>query len=306
MLIILRDLTRNRLVPTRWATIKMAVRIGQVYYFEYLLEDLVKYPEEEDLREQQIADVTARFGRFHNWLPGTSGAALGAQQPSVFRSAAGLDLQTASGADLEEWGNTVAAVATSETYREVEFLKVLGLFDLKGQAAPVTDENFILRSNTVYQLRVFQTVPVPDLSSNVTPHDIDVVTFSDHFVFLRPRLRAVGKYDMLNFVLKTRRLPPKERSAIEIPHIPHHLKGGYAPSALYMPILTRGRSPVLVAAWLAIVVACLVLMFRPSVSPGDPTTVRNVATVLFILLISGWRTTATALFPSLPWAVSKP
>jgi hypothetical protein len=208
----------------------------------------------------------------------------------------------ASADDLTLWGNSVTAVTTAEIYERAEFLKVLGLFDLQGDASPVDDEHYVIRANTVYQLRVFQYVPVPGDAPTVLPHDIDVVTFSDHFVQLRPKQRAVGKYDMLIFVLKTRRLPPRERSAIEIPHNPAPAgSGSYAPGTLYVPVITAGRSIPVTALWLAVLAVCLLGMFRPETYHSNGTVTRNLATVIFVLIVSGWRTTMDSLFPGLPW-----
>jgi hypothetical protein len=301
VLLILRDQSRNKLIPARWARIKRADRIGRIFYFEYILEHLIQYPERTDLRDAKIEEFTARFAEYHAWLPGTPGEALGAQNPSVFRSVAGAGIPTVADDVLSDWGNTVSAVTTSATFRQVEFLKVLGLFDLQGRAAPVVDESFVVKPNTVYQLRVFQTIPAFDPASDLTPHDIDVRTFSDHFVLLRPKQRAVGKYDMLNFVLKTRSISPRERSAIEIPHSPHHGQGIYAPNALYMPVVTEGRSALAVASYLGAALVAVLLMFKPDLVPADGATIRNVATIFFVLLVSGWANTAHALFPHLPW-----
>lgn len=166
----------------------------------------------------------------------------------------------------------------------------------------MSDEHYVIRPNMVYRLRVSQYIPVPGTPPIVTPHDIDVATFPDHFVQLRARQRAVGLYDELIFMLKSRRLPPKERSAIEITHNPApEGTGSYAPGTLYIPVITTGRSPVLTLFWVIVLIACLVGMFAPRLFHENETVVRNLATVIFVLIVSGWRVTLDALFPTLPW-----
>jgi hypothetical protein len=308
VLIILRVQEQNLLIPARWGTIKVAQQVGSIYYFEYILGDLIQYSENLEERQREITAATRQFAETHVWLPGTEGTALGSSEPSVFRSVAGRGLKVASADDLTLWGNSVAAITTAKIYERAEFLKILGLFDLKGNASAVADENYRILPNTVYQLRVFQYVPVPGETPTVTPHDIDVATFGDHFVQLRPKQRAVGKYDMLSFELKTRRLPPKERSAIVIPYNPAPAapteSGSYAPGALYVPIIIKGR-PSVTLLLLIILAAALVGMFAPKVYPGNEVVVRNLSTVIFVLIVSGWKTTLDALFPNLPWAVAK-
>jgi hypothetical protein len=304
VLIILRVQEKNSLIPVRWGKIKEAQQVGSIYYFEYLLDDLVEYSSDPDERSAEIARATQLFADNHVWLPGTAGEML--LKPSVFRSTVGSQIRSASISDPTAWGNTVDAVTSAQIYEKAEFLDVLGLFDLKGRRSPVKDEHYTIHPNTVYQLRVFQYIPVPGVPPVVTPHNINVATFTDHFVQLRPRQRAVGLYDELIFVLKSRRLPPKERSAIEITHDPApEGSGSYAPGTLYLPVTTTGRSPVVSSLWVLLLAACLVGMFAPRIYHADESIVRNLATVIFVLIISGWRTTADALFPPLPWQVSK-
>jgi hypothetical protein len=300
VLIILRLQEANLLIPVRWGKIKEARQRGSIYFFQYVLGDLVAYPSDRDQREANIANATKVFAQQHVWLPGVAGEML--HQPSVFRSTAGSQLRRAGTDDDAAWGNSVEAVTIAPIYERAEFLQVLGLFNLNEEASSVSDENYVIRSNTVYQLRVFQYVPVPGNPPSATPHDIDVATFPDHFVQLRKTQRAVGLYDELIFSLKSKRLPPKERSSIEITHNPApEGTGSYAPGTLYIPIITTGRSPALTLTWVLVLIACLVGMFTPQIYRGNDTVVRNLATVIFVLIVSGWRTTLDALFPALPW-----
>jgi hypothetical protein len=128
VLIILRDRERARLVPTRWGRIAVAQAIGDILHFEYLLEDLIAYGREPDQREADIQKYTAILSRYHKDLPGSPGKDL--TRPSVFLSAAGPDLPTASADDLASWGNVVDAVATADIYEKVNFLKVVELSTL--------------------------------------------------------------------------------------------------------------------------------------------------------------------------------
>lgn len=300
-LLVLRDQNRNRLIPFRWATVVLAERSGNMFYFEYLVEELISYPPDEAGVESQIISATDDFGRYHAWLPGSSGSPLNERQPSVFASRAGANLPTAETDTPSEWGATANAVSTPTVFEGSEFLKVLGMRTLKGVDAQVKEESFVLKADTVYQIRVLQNIPRPG-SSTIEPHDIKLHSFGDHLVNLRPSQRAVGKYDMLNFVVKTRALPPNERSAIEVPITPVKGQASYAPSPLYMPVQIGPRSPWAVIGWLLAVALSLVLIFKPQLTNLDVTLVRNIATVLFVLLVSGWQRTGSAIFPILPWS----
>ena len=301
VLLVLRDQEENKLIPFRWATIALAERSGNMFYFEYLVQELILYPDDSAGIEAQIQQATAAFARYHTWLPGTQGVGLDERQPSVFASRAGASLPRAEIDSASEWGATVNAVSTPQVYEGSEFLRVLGMRTLEGQDAQVQNESFVIKRDTVYQVRVLQNIPRPG-TKRVVPHEVELHSFSDHFIALKPTQRAVGKYDLLNFVIKTRDLRPNERSALEIPVQPIQASAEYAPSPLYMPVRIGPRSPILLITWIASALASLLLIFYPQITNFDETTVRNLATVIFVLLISGWQRTSGALFPTLPWS----
>ena len=159
VLIILRVQQMSLLIPVRWGTIKVAQQVGSIYYFEYLLGDLVAYPSDADDREKQIARATRLFQDNHVWLPGTPGEML--HKPSVFRSTTGSQLDRAKANDSTAWGNSVGAVTTAPIFEKAEFLDVLGLFDLKNRPSPVQDEDGILATAPGRESR--RDVCTPDL-----------------------------------------------------------------------------------------------------------------------------------------------
>jgi hypothetical protein len=135
----------------------------------------------------------------------------------------------------------------------------------------------------------------------VTPHDITLHTVSDHVASLRSRRRAVGKYDMLTFVLKVLRLPTNERTSIEIAHEATYQPGAYASGSLYIPLIVRPSGYLRPLVRMAAAAVALVLVFKPDVVPADQQLVRNLANVLFILVIAGANRTLEAMWPPVPW-----
>jgi len=51
---------------------------------------------------------------------------------------------------------------------------------------------------------------------------------------------------------------------------------------------------------LAAIVA-LAFIFKPDLAHSDPDIVRNIATVLFVLVVAGQARTLQAFWPNLPW-----
>jgi hypothetical protein len=298
----LRDTANNRLVPVRWATLKTAQTVGSVLYFEYLLGDLVRYSSEANVRDQEIVARTKLLKDRHPWLPGIAGQTM--NDPSVFYSTAGNSLPKADSSDLTGWGNVIAAIATAPIYSKIEFLKFVGLFGPDGSPAAVHDESLMIDPRTVYTLRIFQHVPTPP-DVVVPTHSIEINVFPTHISALRAKQQAVGKYDMLTFVLQTLSLDPGAPTAIEIPHIPDAATEGTARTSLYLPLRVRPSHPLRLAASLAVITVSLVFMFAPRLAPGQDDLVRSVATVIFVLTLTGPSKVLATVWPSWPWGVSR-
>lgn len=309
VLLVLRDVDQNRLVPVRWGTLVVVRRVGRICYFEYRLAELVNYDSAESIREQQIVEATRLFNENHNWLPGQQG--VGLNDPSVFLSKVGWQLKRVDAAELTAWGNVISAVATAPAYSRVEFLKIVELTDAANRPALVVDEVFVVDPGMTYTLRVFQHVPAPG-TSPIPPHSIELQTFGDQVTTLRNRQNAIGKYDMLTFYLKIHKLRPGERTAMEIPHTPGAASGDNACVSLYIPIRgRRGLTPQL-AFTVFILLTSLALIFKPNLLSylgvsGKETEqiVRNIATIAFVLTVSGGQRALTSMWPSWPWPVTR-
>lgn len=302
VLIVLRDPGNNTLIPVRWGKIVTVQPVGRIVYFEYHLGDLVEYSTAENVRQQEIVDHTTTFAAQHSWLPGTAGQPMG--NAAVFRSTVGNGFHRKDSSDLTAWGNAVSAIATADAYEGIEFLKVVGLFGPDDKPATVRAESFLVKSKTVYSLRVFQHVPRPG-SAIIPSHSIEVNTFATHVTALRFRQQAVGKYDMLTFVLRVLHLSPGERTSMEIPHRPDAATSNNALTSLYLPLTITNPEPARLAAMLVLLVTCAVLMFWPHIRGLPEDVVRNIATVVFVLTLTGPNRTLSTIWPSWPWGGSR-
>ena len=302
VLLILRDLDSNTLIPFRYGKLYNVERVGKVVLFEYHLGDLIAYDNEENVRQQEIVARTKLIGDNHPWLPGVEGEAL--TSASVFKSTVGKALPTIRADNLTAWGNCVEAVATAPVYFRIEFLKIVALRSSYTESASVRDESFIVLPNSAYELKVFQYVPAPGLEI-IPQHSLTINTFPEHVTALRPTLQAVGKYDMLTFRIKTLDLNPGEQTAIEIPHQPDAATTHAVTTSLFLPLRIEetGNERLIAAVLLALI--SLFFMFRPKIGDLPVDGVRNVATVVFILTVAGPSRTFSAIWPTLPWRFGK-
>lgn len=302
VLIILRDPEHNMLIPVRWGRIITVLPVGKVVFFEYILDDLIQYSTAPNVRQEEIIARTNIIADQHDWLPGPQGEPM--TRASVFLSTAAIGLPRADASDLTAWGNAIAAIATAPVFFGIEFLKIVGLYGSDGKSKPISHESFVVRPNTVYTLRVWQQIAEPP--EIVVPfHSVEVKTFPDHIIALRYRQQAVGKYDMLTFVLRVLTLDRGERTAIEIPHIPDAATEGKALTSIYLPLTVSAASPARLGVMITLLLISLAFIFFPSIGHLPKEVIRNVATIIFVLTIAGPSRTLTSLWPTWPWGNAK-
>jgi hypothetical protein len=304
VLLILRDVTNNKLIPFRWGRLFNVERIAKVVLFDYHLEDIIQYSNDDNVIAEEINSRTKMLAERHPWLPGEAGKGL--TSPSVFKSDVGWTLPSKDADDRAAWGNCISAIATAPSYLRIEFLKIIGLFGSNGEKAPVVDDALLVNPNSVYQLRVFQYVPDPGPEDKTIPaHDLELISFPGHIVALRPKQQVVGKYDRLNFDIKVLDLAPGERTALAIPDSPDAATEHSASITLYIPlkVAETGNSRAIVAIVIAAI--SLFFMFRPHIGALPQEVVRNLATVIFVLTVAGPSRALSAIWPTWPWGVGK-
>jgi hypothetical protein len=300
VLLILRDSDTNKLIPFRWGDLFNVERIAKTVLFDYHLGELIEYSNEDNVIAEEINARTQALADRHPWLPGEQGRGL--TTPAVFKSDVGHALRTSNADDLKAWGNCVDAVSTAPSYLRIEFLKIIALFDGHKRPAPVIDETLRVKRNSMYVLQIFEYIPKPGPENESIPlHNLELTSFPDHITTLVPTQQVVGKYDRLEFALKVLNLGPDERTALSIPYKPDAATTGTFSEILYLPLSTRRSRHGQLLAALTLALASLYFMFRPNINMLPHEIVRNIATVVFVLTISGPSRTLAAVWPAWPW-----
>jgi hypothetical protein len=304
VLLVLRDPDNNKLIPFRWGRLFNAERIAKTVLFDYHLEDLISYSNEDNVINEEINACTRMFADRHDWLPGELGKGL--TSPAVFRSDVGLGLSTSDANDMKAWGNCVDAVSTAPCYLRMEFLKVVGLFDVNNKRAPVTKETLLVKRNSVYVLSIFEYIPRPGAENEVIPlHNLELTSFPDHVTTLVPKQQVVGKYDRLEFDIKVLNLGPGERTALAIPYQPDAATTATASATIYLPLSTAESRHGRLLGALALAIVSLFFMFKPEIGNLSQEVVRNLATVIFVLTVSGPSRTLASIWPAWPWGAGQ-
>lgn len=281
------DITKN-LFPLRWSTITIARQVGRIFYFELMLQGLPSYKSELEARNAQISGFNTTFNGFHHDLfVERNGQKV--LDLCVFLSGISQHVGIADFSDLTNWGNVVDAVGQTKHFERAEFIKILDVIDSSERAISPQKGAYSLGDGKTYTLRVFQIIPNAG-ESRGEPHDIELRAFSDQIQILRQRQRAVGKYDVLTWVLKVSGLPSGERTALELVAIPSE-SYKYIMTGLYLPVIVAAPSLLSTVGRVAFVLASLALIFLPNIL-GTGTwnsALSFVGMIAFVFSIVGWR-----------------
>lgn len=239
-LVIFCDDSKNRFVPFRWARITTAHKVGSFFYFELELGALCKYESELQACEAQVQAFNDTFIAFHpDKLVEKEGKKI--LELCVLMSKVGQHVAAVPFEEVTNWGNVVSVIGKAKVFEMAEFLKVLDLKDGSGRIVKPRKGGFALSEGKTYSLRILQIVPAKPEASKWDPHDIELRAFSEQIKILRAHQRAVGKYDVLTYVIKVASLSAEERTAMELSSIPVN-PGQVMLSSVYVPITIMAPS----------------------------------------------------------------
>ena len=280
------DRATKRLVPVRFGQISEATPVGKVAYFRYDLGEFVRYAASPDARRAFLQQFNNDLHNHHgeNKIDST-----GALELCVFRLAVPLP-ESADATDLTQWGHALEEVASAECFASIEFLKIIGLREHNDAAASwasVADHSYKLKNNRTYQLRIMQFIPHANEALPPAPHDLDLHAFEDQIRVLRRRQRAVGKYDVLNFVFRTSGFLQGGETSVEI--VPVEKEGDLSArnQPLHIPIRVAGPTPLAKLARLGVFAASLGVAIVPRLLGRSDTWITTVALVGLILSLVG-------------------
>lgn len=287
--IVLRDKITAKFYPIRFCTIKDASKIGKVYYFEYELKQLFDYDSDESLRIQQLDNFNKVFSKLHvseikNNLASQD------MTPLVLLSNYEPDIknQNYSGSisekDHERWGNIISIIRDLKLYENVEFIKFVNVINMKNRkAAEIKNNALQLFENQDYELRVLQYIPKQINGDKInSPRDIEILVDENYINRIRPKQRAVGKYDVLKFLFRTNSGSGGKRSFVDIYHIAKTEAESSIEPKLHIPIIIKKS-----LRYTILIFILTVLSFLIYISPGliteavklDERTIKDITII---------------------------
>ncbi|MCL5113732.1 MAG: hypothetical protein M1372_01000 [Patescibacteria group bacterium] len=220
--IVLRDKDAAKFYPIRFCIIKQARKIGKIYYFEYELGDIIDYDSKENLAVEQIEDFNKKFSEFHkNDISNNNPNA--DMTPLCLFSNYELTIKNQNylGRQIEredeQWGNVVSAIKNIKLYENVEFIKLVDVIS-KTKKASISNYAFSLKEEQDYALRVLQYIPKRS-KAEATTRDVQITVDENYITPIRAKHRAVGKYDVLTFLIRTKPGSGGRWSFIDLEHV---------------------------------------------------------------------------------------
>ena len=213
-LIILRDFHTGRFVPIRRILIKKAKEVGDIFYITYFLRELIQLPSDDAGREREL-------NKFHDLV---SAAIKGHQNDPnsdleylVFRASDfsySLDVVDGDMADEQRWGLIVQELLRLSIFFDIDFLRLVSVKDDNDRDVPVQEGvGYLLDNDTTYTLEIIQrTQTGRSGDSGVLSSRVLNIRFDeDDFRGIQPAQNITGRYDLLQFILRSQanRLPKK-------------------------------------------------------------------------------------------------
>jgi hypothetical protein len=307
-LLVLRDWVTGRFYPLRRISTTKVDLVGDIYYIDYILRELIEFDSDKVSRAQQVDSFNERISFEIRPYPNNPGGDL---QKLVFLGpdlVAGISDSHPKG-DIEQkefnnWGKIVSLIGETESYLDIDFLKIIRLMNEGEKEASFVVasgmKRYALDNSKIYYLDVFQrsfTTKIGD--SSVSNREIIVSAETDAINLIRDRFAVVGKYDRYRFRLKTQ-APQRTREtdiAIDI-----RRSDGKGPiPTIYLPVRITTPLTTVIYRVIAVIVFFLgatVLLFSDTLFPGNKELAQSVAILSMILSGQGMR---EAFYSALEW-----
>ncbi|MCW8889349.1 MAG: hypothetical protein OQL20_01660 [Sedimenticola sp.] len=239
--IILRDFENAVLYPIRFFKVVDFNKIGKIFYIEVKLGSLVSYDSETRHRQNQINDFNTKFTTFHDTLI-TNNEPNKNMSPLMFLT--NFQVTISNGhknskldEDMQDWGNTLACFKDISFFSGVQFLRLISTTPLDSKRGKVDQHNgqLILQEGADYKLQVAQIIP--NSPKKLPPQsDITVNTDNQSICTLLDAQRAVGKYDILTFLIRVNDNRRSTVSFIDLRYNPNPAIHGQGEPRLYIPV----------------------------------------------------------------------
>jgi hypothetical protein len=293
--IVLRNWDTGEFVPLRHINISTVDVVGNIYYINYLLKDLIDFDSDESLRTQQLQSFNAKLAVELNPYPNNPGSDLDKLiflTPDLTASIQdSRSIDTRGQTDYGAWGKIVGLIGNIQCYIDTDFLKIIQIADINGEPANLIQtrltRRFMLTGDQTYSLEVFQHsfTSKGRGDSSVSPRNLQLNGETEAVRMIKNEFAISGKYDRYEFRFKTESL--NHTRDIDL-SLEIHRQDNRGMPTLYIPVRITNPLWVTFARVLALaffVIGTILLFFADKLFPNSIETARNVG--IFAMIISG-------------------
>ncbi len=292
--IVLREWETGNLFPIRCCTLKEAKKIGTIYYFEYELNDIIDYDSIEKLRNEQINEYRRKFDNVHSAVisknPPNDDMAplvlLSNYNPNIKNeNYVGPPIEK----EFEQWGNVLSVIENIKLYEDVEFIKLVNIIDMKNEVDKAKFKNGTIRlkEGRDFRVRILQYISKRSEEKPAT-RDIRILLDDSYIAPIRIEQRAVGKYDVLTYIIRTNPGSGNKRTFIDIEHLAKEEADYSIEPKLHLPVhIIKSSKRFIIRVLLFILV--LSLYYAPDLLPEfiniEDRTVKDISLVVLAVVV---------------------
>ncbi len=294
-ILILRDWEAAHLFPLRRIKIRKVDPVGDIFYIDYVLTNLIEYDSDEQIRQTQVNDFNQRISYELRDFPNKPREDL---KKLVFLSSdltANISDSHPKGdisqREFDNWGKIVSLIGTIGCYNDQDFLKIIRLSDESGLQPKFISSSDIRRYSLgnakVYYLDVFQRSFIKKTGdSSVSGRTIKLSAEMDAIKPIRDRFAIVGKYDLYRFRFKAQ-APQRTRDTDLAIDIERSDQKGPIPT-IYLPVrITTPITTIIyrIIAAIIFLLGALLLFFGDTICPNNYKWANNIG--IFIMILAG-------------------
>lgn len=239
--IVLREFKSGQLYPIRHFKIITFKKIGTIFYIEIQLGQLVAFDSDASHRQTQVNSFNDEFTKFNSGViksnpPGNN------MSPLVFLTNFPCKIQNEhKSSDLDEemesWGNILSCFKDVDFFTDVQFLRIISAepLDSKNGSAAFINGELVLKEGADYKIQLAQFITKIS-SQPLAQTDIKIIGDNLTISVLRGVQRAVGKYDILTFVVRVNKDRISGATFLDVQHSPTPALSGIGDPHMYIPI----------------------------------------------------------------------
>jgi hypothetical protein len=283
--IVLREFKTGHLLPIRLFAVKSFNKIGKIYYIEVILGKLVSFDSEETHRQKQKNSFHKDFLEFNSAIIKSSPSGSD-MSPLVFLTNFSLQINNAHRSsdldeEMESWGNILTCLKDIDFFTDVQFLRLMSVepIDIDFGKASFGNGQLALMEGADYKIQLAQFITKTS-SSSIPQTDIKISGDNRIISVLRGVQKAVGKYDVLTFIIRVNRYQWAGATFLDVQYQPKPTNQEIGEPHLFIPVKILKSPQKLFKKF------CLLILFSLLyILPSTPTLL-NYCTWITIKKIS--------------------